>query len=233
MAGAARVLPRSDAIARAASCARTRTRGIAALGFCVTVLACVSRSGSPPEEDAEPDPQDVRDAHRIVPVDLERAELEAFSPWPGTATIVVTLAYDECLRRFYVDHPEYAQDGEFGDAIFGSPRDGWFDDCKLDLQPPCRVVDIQQDLASAAATLAVRYELNEPIYTPSLGFGPIPTDLVAGCVLPAMKVARLDQIYAEDASGTRIVEAVEARVPAVSIEYPYQPLTVGMHRIAE
>jgi hypothetical protein len=233
MAGAAGVHPPNDAGACASRCAQTLARGIAVLGVCVSVLGCVSRSGSSQEEDADPDPQAVRDAHGVVPVDLPRGETEAFSPWPGTTTITVTLAYDDCLRQFYVDHPEYAQDGEFGDVIFGGMGDAWFDECELDLPRECRVVDIQQDLASPVATLAVRYEVVEPVYTPHLGFGPIPASLVEGCFLPSMKIARLDQIYALDASGTRIVEATEARVPAVSLDFPYRPLTVGMHRIAE
>jgi hypothetical protein len=236
MAGTAGTHPPSDAGAGASRCAPTLARGIAVLGFCGSVLGCVSRSGSSQEEDVDPDPEDIRDAHGSVVVDLRRAGSEATSPWAGTAAIVIALAYDACLQRFYLEHPDFAQDGEYGNVIFGDADSGWFDECKIGGPLECRVLDVRQDLASPVASLTLRYAVPEPTHTPRLGFGPLPSGLVEvmdACATPSIMVGRLDLIYAEDATGKRILEATEVVIPSVPIYSPYPRLTVGMKRVPE
>jgi hypothetical protein len=53
------------------------------------------------------------------------------------------------------------------------------------------------------------------------------------CATPSIMVGRLDLIYAEDATGKRILEATEVVIPSVPIYAPYPRLTVGMKRVPE
>lgn len=123
--------------------------------------------------------------HGVVKLQLVRQD-GADDPFAGTARIVATMRYGECLETFYAAHPELRQDGPEGEAVFGAAAlggEGWFDRLcapMLDDQIACETIGIAQDLG-IAQQLTVVYAVTGPIEDRVLLFGPLPTVVTAEC----------------------------------------------------
>lgn len=57
-------------------------------------------------------------------LELARAENEAASPFPGTASVFVRLDYLDCLIAFYDSAPQWRMEGPIGAPVFDEWRDG-------------------------------------------------------------------------------------------------------------
>lgn len=125
--------------------------------------------------------------HGTVKVQFNRSEAEVDNPFLGTELITINMRYEECLRDFYTNNPEYQQDGVEGAKIFGAPSaggEGWQErlcDDPVASQVECEVVTIEQRL-DRVPQLSVTYRvLESDIEAQYVRFGPIPTEDLVDC----------------------------------------------------
>lgn len=134
--------------------------------------------------------------HGVVWLQLQRGTSQADNPYVGTAKIVVTLLYRECLIDFYASNPDYQQLGPEGALVFGTSEDGgegWLDRlCDLDNpnSVDCTVESFDQEL-DAARQLTVTYAINGDPENHELPFGPIPDAGLAACQAGEQPIVRV------------------------------------------
>ncbi len=78
----------------------------------------------------KPDPEVL--THGYVQLEFQRGDSAPSNPYLGTAQVVATMKYEECLTAFYDSNPSFQQGGPDGEAIFGD-RDLGGDASLLDL----------------------------------------------------------------------------------------------------
>ena len=126
-----------------------------------------------------------------------------------TVTVVVSMAYGECLAAFYENNPTVQQAGTLGGAIFGDSTlggEGWEELLCSPLfgdHAQCSIVWITQRF-DVVRTLTITYDITADLATKPVFFGPIPTGVVAECAegtRATMEVADLMAFRGIDATG--------------------------------
>lgn len=139
---------------------------------------------------------DVELQHGYVRVLLTRAPDETEDPFAGTARIEVAMTYQQCLFDFYAANPSWQQDGDDGEAVFGSMDgggEGWFDRlCEVDAPDlvQCQVISMLQQIEGIPqlrVMLAVSGEVEDRV----VPFGPLPTAELAQCAMDLEPTVRL------------------------------------------
>lgn len=147
-----------------------------AAAFVLAPMFALTGCGDAPEEDT----------HGYVRIQFARATSEASNPYEGTAQVQLQMAYEDCYQNFYTTNPNWAIDGVDGSLVFGTLEDGgegWRDRlCEEDEggRAECEVVEFQQ-LLDADSRLTVTYNLNGPLESRTLLFGPLPLADLTEC----------------------------------------------------
>ncbi len=165
-------------------------------------LACTVGCGQSDSGDSE---DLARAGHDFVEVEFQRAASEADDPFEGTATVELEMRYDDCYQEFYAANPNWAIDGEDGSIAF----DEWTERlCTEDVgsRAACEVVEIEQYEASGSLRLRVTYDLQGPLDSRRLLFGPLPPSNTVNCAggaIPAM-VLEASRTRGLDADGATL-----------------------------
>ncbi|MBC8069047.1 MAG: hypothetical protein IAG13_11995 [Deltaproteobacteria bacterium] len=138
--------------------------------------------------------------HGFVQLAFERGESQDMNPYVGTAQVVATMAYEECLAAFYDNNPGMRAEGPEGSLVFGREEDGgegWSDRLcqpgQVDSQAQCEIVSIVQNFETVNQ-VTITYQIEQTggdIEGYRLLFGPIPTEATADCVPPTSPVVRI------------------------------------------
>jgi len=133
--------------------------------------------------------------HGIVKLEMRRSQNQASNPYLGTARVLITMTYQECLSDLYEANPDLRQNGREGEAIFGGydkEGEGWSDRlCEpgtTSAQADCSIMSIVQQL-SMVEQLTVEYGIAGELEGRVLPFGPLPTKETAGCLDPIVRIA--------------------------------------------
>ncbi len=174
--------------------------------------------------------------HGFIQLDMQRGESQMDSPYPGTAVVIATLEYQECLNAFYSANVAYQQQGPDGPAIFGGKEEGgegWADRlCKQGTvrgMAECEIESIEQSI-DVVNQLTVTYLIKEPnIEGKRLLFGPIPTEETAACEngeLPTVRVGGSGAITGENGNGDRLWDT-ESFSPPEAVTGQGAPIRIG------
>lgn len=159
-------------------------------------------------DDDGPPPGD--DTHGVVKLQMMRAENEGASPFPGTATVIVTLDYMDCLIAFYDSAPEWQMEGPMGAPVFTDWRDRLCGDNTGPTDAKCSVVSMTQEL-DLSSHLSLMYDVTmEPdLENLTLHFGPLPTAELAMCEgggAPIVRVGSNGAVRGLDSNGDVVWE---------------------------
>jgi len=159
-----------------------------AAALCLLLLAPLAGCQPEAEEDLE---------HGVVWLELRRGDSQPDNPYVGTAKIVVTLLYRECLIDFYDANPDYQQTGIEGALVFGKKTDGgegWQDRlCQLSNsnRVDCTVDEFRQELSGMTKQLTINYSISGNPEDHELPFGPIPEAELAACEAGGQPIVRV------------------------------------------
>jgi hypothetical protein len=148
------------------------------------VLASLALAGCTTERELE---------HGAVGLRLVPSEAETCDVFGRPQQVRAAVHYGQCIAGFYDAHPEYAQDGELGAAIFGGAElggEGWSDRlCEVDLggTMDCTVIALEQVLGDPSE-LSVTLGVGGDACNRMVPVGPLPTAELAGCT-PCVEVA--------------------------------------------
>ncbi len=150
--------------------------------------------------------------HGYVKLEMRRGESQATNPFVGTASVIATMDYDDCLKGFYDANPSLTQDGPEGAKVFGTREDGgegWADrlceDGQESSQASCTITELEQQLEKVKQ-LTITYNITDELENHVLLFGPLPTKATAKCADPIVKVSANGAIKGRNGDGDTVWE---------------------------
>jgi hypothetical protein len=176
--------------------------------------------------------------HGFVQLEFRRGESQDGDPYQGTAQVIATMEYEECLTEFYDTNPGLRAEGPEGALVFGPREDGgegWSDRLcegdQVESQAECEIVSIKQNFETVNQVTIV-YQITGPLEGYRLLFGPIPTEATAKCVSPTTPVVRIGQngaVKGKDSSGADIW-TTESFTPGSAVTNQGAPIRIGAKR---
>lgn len=173
--------------------------------------------------------------HGFVQLEFQRGESQAENPYVGTAQVVATMEYEECLTAFYENNPAMRAEGPDGALVFGREEDGgegWADRLcqsgQADSQAKCEIVSIDQKL-DTVKQMTITYQIEGNLEGYRLLFGPIPTQATAECVAPTSPVVRVGAngaVKGKNGSGSDIW-TTESFSPGSAVTGQGAPIRIG------
>lgn len=168
-----------------------------AIGLVASVLACASG------DDVE--------RHGIVKLALQPgAPIDPTMPDPfvGTARIVASAQYGDCLAQRYADHPRERFDGEDGADVVHEWIDRLCsDDVDLEMPIECTVESIVQRLDGGPSQLTITYVVTGALAGHELAVGPVPNESGARCpggAVPELHVGGPGSVRGLDAAAVEL-----------------------------
>jgi hypothetical protein len=175
--------------------------------------------------------------HGFVRVQLQRAADRTEDPFVGTERMQITLNYEQCIFDFYVANPEWAQDGDNGESVFGSSElggEGWFDRlCNVDVPDlvECEVASIEQQL-DPIPVLRITYVVSGELDGAIVPFGPLPTAALAACeggTEPTVRLTNGNLVVGYDAGNEEIWDGADY-APAIVATDDAEAIVVDIAR---
>jgi hypothetical protein len=169
--------------------------------------------------------------HGVVGLELQRGESQETNPYVGTAVVVATLDYRECLVDFYKANPGLRQDGVEGSTVFGTldgGGEGWMDRLCDDTREhvDCEVAWISQHLDAMVMTgMTVTFDVSGELEGGRLWVGPLPTSETAQCAGGSAAVVGLSSVAGRDSNGEELWR-LEAFSPSEAVTDQGAPITV-------
>ncbi len=146
------------------------------------------------------------ETHGSIDLDFRGAGGSSDDAFAGTATVVASLTYDNCLNGFYRS-PSWRPDGTEGEAVF----EEWAGTELCDRsEAQCTVDAIDQVPGDGSEVLRVTYAVASDVRNQALAFGPLPTRALTECE-PTVSISGSTSVVGFDAGGAPLWQLVSFR----------------------